>query len=410
MTLHESVVDGLVDVRTHKMRTFLQTLGVILGVASLVAVQGLVDSGKRQAMRFFSEFGGLTKILVVNRPTKETLVTARQLASDGLTWDDALAIKREVPYAVQVDPIAGADLNIRYGDYERQNDVTGATPDYTAVYKFYPARGRFLIADDLESQSRVCVLGDTAARRYFGNEDPIGKILTIGDVGFRVVGVMSRKEFYFGKQDHNALEWMNRQTFIPLSAMITRFSGDTRKRVQYINVVVDKVANNPKAAETIRTVLLRRHAGVADFEVINRAERLKQRAEQNRVFDVVFLVSGLVSLIVGGIVIMNIMLASFQERIREVGIRKALGARGIDIAVQFLVESILVTSIGGALGLVLGVVFAQGISALLGQPAIITAKMALIGVVASVTVGLFFGLYPAVRASRLNPVEALRYE
>jgi putative ABC transport system permease protein len=410
MTLHESVIDGLVDVRTHKMRTFLQTLGVILGVASLVAVQGLVDSGKRQAMKFFSEFGGLTKILVVNRQSKETLVTARQLASDGLTWDDARAIKEEVPFAIQVDPIAGQELPIRYGDYERVNDVTGATPDYTNVYKFYPARGRFLIPDDLATQARVCVLGDTAARLYFGNEDPLGKVLTIGDVGFRVVGVMNRKEFYFGKQDQNALEWMNRQTFIPLSAMISRFTGDTRKRVQYINVVVDKVANNPKAAEAIKTALLRRHAGVKDFEVINRAERLQQRAEQNRVFDVVFLVSGIVSLIVGGIVIMNIMLASFQERIREVGIRKALGARGGDIAVQFLVESILVTSIGGALGLALGVGFAQAISALLGQPAIITAKMALIGVVASVTVGLFFGLYPAVKASRLNPVEALRYE
>jgi len=410
MTLHESVIDGLVDVRTHKVRTLLQTVGVILGVASLVAVQGLVDSGRRQAMRFFSEFGGLTKILVVNRQSKETLVTARQLASNGLTWDDARAIKEEVAYAVLVDPIAEQDLPVRYGDYERVNEVTGATPDYPAVYKFYPARGRFLISDDLASQARVCVLGDTAARLYFGNEDPLGKVLNIGGVGFRIVGIMNRKEFFFGNQDHNALEWMNRQTFIPLSAMISRFTGDTRKRVRYVNVVVDSVANNPKAAEAIKTVLLRRHAGVEDFEVINRAERLQRRVEQNRIFDVVFLVSGIVSLIVGGIVIMNIMLASFQERIREVGIRKALGARAGDIAIQFLVESILVTSIGGAFGLILGVVFAQVISVLLGSPAIITAKMALIGVVASVTVGLFFGLYPAVKASRLNPVEALRYE
>jgi len=410
LKLRESIVDGLVDVRTHKMRTFLQTLGVILGVASLVAVQGLVDSGRRQATKFFSEFGGLTKILVVNKPVKETVVTARQMASDGLTWSDALAIKQEVPFATQVDPIAQAELPIRYGDYERTNDVTGATPDYTSVYKFYPARGRFLIPDDIESHSRVCVLGDTAARFYFGNEDPLGKILTISDVGFKVVGVMKRKEFYFGKGDHNALEWMNRQTFVPLSAMITRFSGDPRRRVQYINVMVDKVENNPKAAMAIKSILLRRHAGVPDFEVINRAERLRQRAEQNQAFDIVFLVSGIISLIVGGIVIMNIMLASFQERIREVGIRKALGALGTDIAAQFLVESILVTSIGGTLGLALGVGFAQAISALIGQPAIITMKMALVGVIASVTVGLFFGLYPAIKASRLNPVEALRYE
>ena len=127
-------------------------------------------------------------------------------------------------------------------------------------------------------------------------------------------------------------------------------------------------------------------------------------------FDVVFLVTGIVSLIVGGIVIMNIMLASFQERIREVGIRKAIGAKGTDIAVQFLVESILVTSIGGAAGLLLGVGFARAITALLGQPAVITPQMAVIGVAASVLTGLVFGLYPAVKAARLNPVDALRYE
>jgi ABC-type antimicrobial peptide transport system permease subunit len=410
MTILESVIDGFVDVKTHKLRTFLQTLGVILGVASLVAVQGLVDSGRRQANKFFNEFGGLTKILVVNRPLKETVVTARQLASHGLTWEDARAIKKEVPNVYLVDPIAEVDLTIRAGDYQRVNEVTGATPDYASVYKFFPARGRFLIPDDMESQARVCVLGDTAARTFFGNEDPVGKILTIGEVGFRVVGVMSRKEFYFGKGDHNALEWMNRQTFIPLSAMYARFTGDEYERVRYVNVMVDKVDNNPKVAQAIKAVLFRRHGSVEDFEVVNRAERLRQRAAQNQAFNIVFLVSGIVALLVGGIVIMNIMLASFRERIREVGTRKALGARGFDIAVQFLVESVLVTLLGGAVGLALGMGFAQGISALIGQPAVITMKMAMVGVLASVTVGLFFGLYPAVKASRLNPVEALRYE
>ena len=144
--------------------------------------------------------------------------------------------------------------------------------------------------------------------------------------------------------------------------------------------------------------------------MVNRAERMRQMAEQNQAFDMVFLVSGIVALLVGGIVIMNIMLASFQERIREVGVRKAIGARGTDIAIQFLVESVLVTSIGGAVGLALGVGFARGMTFLLSRPTVITPQMALIGLVASVGTGLFFGLYPAVKAARLNPVEALRYE
>jgi putative ABC transport system permease protein len=408
--LRECIVDGLIDVRSHKARTLLQTVGVMLGVASLVAVQGLIDAGRRQSMQYFSEVGGLTKLLVVNRPSKETKVTARQLASDGITWDDAKAIRAEVPHAVLVDPVVELQATLRVGDYQRRREVIGVTGDYPSVYKFFPARGRFISDDDVESAARVVVLGDTAARTYFGNDDPLGRTLYLDDVGFTVVGIMRRKEFFFNEGDQNALEWMNRLTLLPLTAVYTRFTGTENQRLDYMNVIVDKVDNNPKTAKAVETLLIRRHGGVTDFEVFNRSERMRQRQEQNRFFDVTFLVTGIVSLIVGGIVIMNIMLASFQERIREIGVRKAIGAKGLDIAAQFLIESVLVTSIGGAVGLALGVGFAQGIIALLGIPAMITMKMALVGVTASVGTGLFFGLYPAVKAARLNPVDALRYE
>ncbi|HKQ96910.1 MAG TPA: ABC transporter permease [Candidatus Polarisedimenticolia bacterium] len=410
MTLRESVFDALVEVRQNRGRTVLQTLGVILGVASLVAVQGLTDAGRRQSLKFFSELGGLKKILVVNKPIKTRVQTAQTLASKGLTWADVESLRKEVGFATRVDPIAVTSLMVRTPSYLKERDISGLTPDYPSVYNFYPARGRFLIEDDLAAMARVVVLGDTAARLYFGNEDPLGKTLFLGDVGFRVVGVMRRKEFYFNEGDRNALEWMNRMTIIPITAMYARFTGDPDKKVAYVNVMVDQVKNNRKAAEQIKTVLLRRHGGVQDFEVINREERLKQQEAEGAVFDITFMVTGIVSLIVGGIVIMNIMLASLRERIREVGVRKAIGAKGVDVALQFLVESVLVTSIGGLAGLPLGMAFASGITALLGQPAIITPKMALVSVVASVSVGLLFGLYPALKASRLNPVEALRYE
>jgi len=410
VTLRESIVDALVEVKANRGRTILQTLGIILGVASLVAVQGLSDAGRRQSVKFFAEFGGLRKILVLNRPLKQRVLSARQLKSQGLTWGDVEAIRREVSYATQVDPIVEVNLMVRTPTYLKEREIAGATPDYQAVYKFFPARGRFLIDDDVNSMSRVVVLGDTAARMYFGNEDPLGKTLFIGDVGFRVVGVMRRKEFFFNDGDRNALEWMNRMTIIPITSVFTRFNGDPDRKVTYVNVMVDKVDNNPKAAEAVKKVLIRRHGGVEDFEVYNRAERMRQRQQENQVFDVTFMVTGLVSLIVGGIVIMNIMLASLRERIREVGVRKAIGARGLDVAVQFLVESVLVTSIGGLAGLPLGIVFANAITALLGSPAVITPQMAIVSVVASMIVGLGFGLYPAIKAARLNPVDALRYE
>jgi len=410
VTLRESIVDALVEVKANRGRTILQTLGIILGVASLVAVQGLSDAGRRQSLKFFAEFGGLRKILVLNRPLKQRVLSASQLKSQGLTWGDVEAIRREVSYATQVDPIVEVNLMVRTPTYLKEREIAGATPDYQAVYKFFPARGRFLIDDDVNSMSRVVVLGDTAARMYFGNEDPLGKTLFIGDVGFRVVGVMRRKEFFFNDGDRNALEWMNRMTIIPITSVFTRFNGDPDRKVTYVNVMVDKVDNNPKAAEAVKKVLFRRHGGVEDFEVYNRAERMRQRQQQNQVFDVTFMVTGLVSLIVGGIVIMNIMLASLRDRIREVGVRKAIGARGLDVALQFLVESVLVTSIGGLAGLPLGIVFANVITALLGSPAVITPQMAIVSVLASVITGLFFGLYPALKAARLNPVDALRYE
>lgn len=410
MTLRESIVDALVEVRVNRARTLLQTLGVILGVASLVAVQGMSDAGRRQGLKFFSEFGGLKKVLVLNKPVKDRVQTATMRNSHGLDWGDVEALRREVPMATQVDPIAEEMLNIRTPTYRKLREVTGATPDYQAVYKFFPARGRFLIEDDLARMSRVVVLGDSAARLYFGNEDPLGKTLYIGDAGFRVVGVLRRKEFYFNEGDRNALEWMNRLTIIPITALYSRFTGDPDKKVSYINVMVDKIDNNKKAVQAINKVLARRHKGVADYEVIDRKERMKQQQQQGQIFDLIFLATGIVSLIVGGIVIMNIMMASLRERIREVGVRKAIGARGLDVALQFLVESVLVTGIGGLVGLPLGVLFANGITALIGQPAVITPQMAMVSVVASVAVGLFFGLYPAIKAARLNPVEALRYE
>jgi ABC-type antimicrobial peptide transport system permease subunit len=410
VNLRESIVDALVEVRVNRARTILQTLGVILGVASLVAVQGLSDSGRRQSVKFFDEFGGLKKILVLNKPLKDRVQTAQMLKSHGLDWEDVEALRREIPFATQVDPIAEDTLLIRTPTYHKEREIVGVTPDYQAVYKFFPARGRFLIDDDLASMSRVVVLGDSAARLYFGNEDPLGKTLYIGDAGFRVVGLLRRKEFYFNEGDRNALEWMNRLTIIPITAMYARFTGDPDKKVNYINVMVDKIANNKKATEAIKKVLYRRHNGVGDFEVINREERMRQREQNDLIFDYIFLATGIVSLIVGGIVIMNIMMASLRERIREVGVRKAIGAKGLDVAIQFLVESVLVTLIGGIAGLPLGILFCTGITALIGNPAVITPRMAAISVLASVGVGLFFGLYPAIKAARLNPVEALRYE
>lgn len=409
MTFAESIKDALAEVSSHKLRTFLQTLGVILGVASLVAVQGLTDAGRRETMRWMNQMGGLTKMIVFNRPPKDATLTARQLASRGLTLEDSQAIQAQVREVTQIGPVLEDWLQVRIGEYQRWHEISGSTPDYPAIFKHYPAQGRFLAEADMARGARVAVIGETAARTFFGNDPPLGRTLAIGDTGFVVVGVLQRKEL-LGDDGENHLEWMNRQIFVPLTTYFSRFSGDEEKKVSYIHLVVDKVENNEKVKEAVGALLQRRHGGIKDFEVFNRSERLRRREEQSRTFDITFMVTGIVSLIVGGIVIMNIMLASYQERVREVGVRKAFGARGRDIAAQFLVESLLVTVLGGAAGLVLGLGFSRAMSEILGFPTVITPRMAVVGVVASVSVGLAFGLYPAFKAARLNPVDALRYE
>jgi len=345
----------------------------------------------------------------VNQPSRDEVKTALQLRNVGLSYDDAEAL-RAIPGVTQVDPIANARVLVSRGDYQKEWNLDGVTPDYQTVYKFYPGKGRFITQDDLANASRVCVLGETAARTFFGSDEPVGKTVYLDGVGMTVVGVMQRKEYFFNRGTFNALEWMNRKVFVPITAVHKRFTGDPDRKVSYVNTMIDKPDNIKKTADEIRAVLKRRHRGITDFEVWDRASRLEQNQQQNQMLNMVFLLAGAVSLLVGGIVIMNILLASFQERVREVGVRKALGANGLHIMAQFLVESVLVTLLGGGLGLVLGFGFTQAVAALIDQPATITPHMAMMGFLTSVSAGIFFGFYPAVKAARLNPVEALRYE
>ncbi len=195
--------------------------------------------------------------------------------------------------------------------------------------------------------------------------------------------------------------------------MLNRMAGDrTGQKVAYINVQARSAEEKEmdRSMDEVTDILKRAHGGVVDFEVINRAERMQQQQQQGRIYDITFLICGTISLLVGGIVIMNILLASFNERVREVGTRKALGATGLNIMAQFLVESVVVTILGGLLGLGLGVGFTTVISNLIQQPVVLTPPIMLLGLLFSVFVGIFFGFYPAVKAARLNPIQALRYE
>jgi putative ABC transport system permease protein len=410
-SLWESVVDGVVDIDNHRTRTVLQLVGIVLGVASVVTTFGLIDGGRRQMTEFFDRTGGVRKMRIDNKRNQQTVQTAAEKHSNGLTYEDAVVLSREGHLLELVEPTVQRTELVRGPGFEKSLDVSGATFAYEPMYGFHPAEGRFITPEDLDRSAKVVVLGSTRRSQIFGARPALGQTLFIGGTNYTVVGVMEKKEFYWNTANDNNLEWMNKMMFVPVTTVLNRMSGERRsQKVAYINVQVRDVKEMDAAMDEVRAIVRRTHAGVEDFEIYNRAQRMEQMQQQGRVYDVTFMVSGTISLIVGGIVIMNILLASFNERVREVGTRKALGATGLDIMAQFLVESVVVTLLGGLFGVLLGAGFTTVVSTLIQQPVVLSPTMIMTGLFFAVLVGMFFGFYPAVKAARLHPIQALRYE
>jgi ABC-type antimicrobial peptide transport system permease subunit len=256
----------------------------------------------------------------------------------------------------------------------------------------------------------VVVLGSTRARELFGSVDPVGKPLVIGDVTYTVVGVMKEKVFFFRRNDsYNAHEWLNRLVMVPITSYAKRHLGPLNDRIDEINLRLVSADTHKEAKDALVQLLRTRH-GLEDFGVWDRQERIEQGNREGQIYNITFLACGVIALLVGGIVITNIMLASFTERMREVGVRKAIGATGWQVFVQFLIEALVVTVCGGAAGLAVGVLFTLGIGRALDVEMAFTPSMFIAAVGSAAVVGFFFGLYPAIRASRLDPVVALRYE
>jgi putative ABC transport system permease protein len=409
MLLLEAIIDGVRDIKDHMGRTLLQLLGIILGAGSIVATFSLSVAGKEASMKFYRVSGGIERIWIGDRPTGKVTLDAKALASKGLTYADAIALRTQAKEIDLVSPVSQDSMIIRYGSIEKKRDVMGVTPAYSPISSFHVERGRFITDTDLQTAARVVVLGTTRAAEFFGSDNPIGKTISVNGAGYLVVGVMEEKWFSFD-QKRNALRWMNRQMYMPLTTLMTRKGEPLEQgKISFMHARMRDTERHKDAVAEIERILFRQH-GVRDFQVFSRVANLARNESENKMYDVTFMICGIISLLVGGIVIMNIQLASFNERVREIGTRKAVGATPAQIFVQMLTESVLVSVLGGFLGIFAGKFFTQGISMLTRNPAAITPGVVMNALIFAIGTGLVFGMYPAIRASRLNPIEALRTE
>jgi putative ABC transport system permease protein len=391
--------------RRNKLRSALTALGIIIGVGAVIAMVGIGNGAKAQVEAQIASLGQ-NVILVFSGSTTASGIRTGWGGAGTLKIEDAEAIRREVPGVAAVSEEVPSNMQIAAGNQNWFTRVLGESADYFEIRQWPLALGAPFTAQDIRSANKVCVIGSTTATQIFGNDDPVGQTLRIKNVPFTVVGVLTSKGLSAQGSDQDDV------VIMPFTSTMKRVAGGTTLRT--INVQVASTADLAPAQQQIISLLRQRHNIRAgrddDFTVRNQEEIAEAATATTDVMTGLLGAIAGVSLVVGGIGIMNIMLVSVTERTREIGTRLAVGAHGRDILTQFLIEAVALSAVGGLLGIVVGVVASKIISAVKDWPSLISPTSIVVAVFVSALVGIFFGFYPARRASRLDPIDALRYE
>ena len=410
MTLTDSLTAALVAIRVNVLRSVLTALGIIIGVAAVIIMIS-VGAGAQKRVDDLIQSLGSNLVIVMPGTTTSSGARGARGSRPTVTEDDAIAIQNEIPTVQVAAPSVRGSGQIIFGNQNWSSVIRGVTPEYQEARDWEIQDGRWFNQAEVRSAAKVALIGETVAENLFGDDNPVGQLVRIKRVPFTVIGTLAPKgETPLGTD-------MDDTIFVPLSTAKKRIIGGRRLSGKLIGALFVKSTSAEVVDDTIRdmTNLLRQRHRIRpgqpdDFFVRNLSSILEARASSSRVMTLLLAAVASVSLLVGGIGIMNIMLVSVTERTREIGLRMAVGAKGKDILLQFLIEAVTLSLIGGLIGIALGLGGSLAIASLGSLPAIIQPASIVLAFGFAAAVGVFFGFYPARKAARLDPIEALRYE
>jgi ABC-type antimicrobial peptide transport system permease subunit len=401
------------EIRENLGRSVLQALGVMLGVASVLGGFSISDSQRRRADELFVKMGGLDKLnvqpaaIVKNGATPSALETANL----GLRAEDASegeGLDASAVHGVSVQKLARTRVRSAWADQER--DVRGIGFDFLALDGFEIAKGRAFSQQDMASAAPVAILGSEPAGVFFPSEDPVGKMISVGELRVTVIGVLKERTFYFRSGGRNIFRRRNKIVALPATLISQRMQGDSYRRLDRVTFRIPDLKVMEKFTKGLSGMLKANHRQQDDFRLDDVGARIRKERSQGDIYDMVFLLSGILALLGGGIVNVNIQMATLKERIREVGVKMAIGASGREVFKEFLTEALLLTGLGSVVGLFIGIGFSKVITLAIGIPLHMDLSSFAWAYALAVVFGFVFALYPAFKAARLSPMEALRYE
>lgn len=422
----ESFKIGLKGLGSNKLRAALTMLGIIFGVASVIAMMSIGEGAKEETLKQIELMG--TNNIIIKKTIPIKTENAKHLSfSPGLTLKDAKSIKEINPFVESITPERELKTQVLYKSILFETNLVGTTPNFPITFNTKISYGSFFKSFHINEYSNVCVIGPGIKEKLFKFENPLNKMIKVADIWFKIIGVTSSKNVSSTSISDLGIRNFNQDIYVPITTMMyktekfeaARTSNPQNQQdllhveknsVDQLTVKINNSNQLQEAAVLIEKILKRKHYGVNDFEIILPEQLLAQKQKTQKIFNIVMGAIAGISLLVGGIGIMNIMLANLMERTREIGVRRAVGATKIDILNQFIFEALTISVSGGVFGIIVGFFLTSLISTYAEWKTIISPFSIMLAFIVSVATGLIFGIYPAKQAANKNPIDSLRYE